>query len=208
MSRLRCEPCAAGDGRNRAEHRHPDHQRPRRLGTCIASLVAQESLAGRLELIVVVDGPDSATEQMLGSLTPPFPLRVIVQDHSGRRPRGIAEPRTRGAVTFSSSTTTSWSRRGSSLRTSMRCDRAITWLASGGSKRCCPRVLRAGLGRVRRSGGTITTASPPAASRGSATPMAGTCPYGATTSSRCEASRPIFPSSTMWSSAIGSLERE
>ena len=76
----------------------PTHQRPRRLGTCIASLVAQESLSGGLELIVVVDGPDSATEQMLGSLTPPFPLRVIVQDHSGQaaaRNRGAEEARGR-----------------------------------------------------------------------------------------------------------------
>ena len=76
----------------------PTHQRPHRLGTCIASLVAQESLSGGLELIVVVDGPDSATEQMLGSLTLPFPLRVIVQDHSGQaaaRNRGAEEARGR-----------------------------------------------------------------------------------------------------------------
>jgi peptidoglycan/xylan/chitin deacetylase (PgdA/CDA1 family)/GT2 family glycosyltransferase len=72
----------------------PTYQRPRRLRACIESLIAQKGLQQRLELIVVLDGPYPATEEMLGGLTPPFPLRVVVQDHAGQaaaRNRGVEE---------------------------------------------------------------------------------------------------------------------
>jgi peptidoglycan/xylan/chitin deacetylase (PgdA/CDA1 family)/glycosyltransferase involved in cell wall biosynthesis len=58
----------------------------------------QGELPERLELIVVVDGPDPATEEMLASLKPPFPLRVVVQDHARQaaaRNRGVEEARGR-----------------------------------------------------------------------------------------------------------------
>jgi peptidoglycan/xylan/chitin deacetylase (PgdA/CDA1 family)/glycosyltransferase involved in cell wall biosynthesis len=76
----------------------PTYQRPRRLRACIESLIAQERLPPSLELIVVVDGPDPDTEEMLGGLTPPFPLRVVVQDHARQaaaRNRGVEEARGR-----------------------------------------------------------------------------------------------------------------
>ena len=76
----------------------PTYKRPRQLRSCIESLVAQERLPQSLELIVVVDGPDAATEAMLESLQLPFPLRVIVQDHGRQavaRNRGVEEARGR-----------------------------------------------------------------------------------------------------------------
>jgi peptidoglycan/xylan/chitin deacetylase (PgdA/CDA1 family)/GT2 family glycosyltransferase len=76
----------------------PTYQRPRRLRACIESLIAQERLPPSLELIVVVDGPDPDTEEMLGGLTPPFPLRVVIQDHARQaaaRNRGVEEARGR-----------------------------------------------------------------------------------------------------------------
>jgi peptidoglycan/xylan/chitin deacetylase (PgdA/CDA1 family)/glycosyltransferase involved in cell wall biosynthesis len=76
----------------------PTYQRPRGLRACIESLIAQEGLPPSLELIVVLDGPDPATEEMLGALQPPFPLRVIVQDHARQaaaRNRGVEEARGR-----------------------------------------------------------------------------------------------------------------
>ena len=76
----------------------PTYQRPRRLRACIESLASQERLPPSLELIVVIDGPDPATEDMLGGLEPPFPLRVVVQDHARQaaaRNRGVEEARGR-----------------------------------------------------------------------------------------------------------------
>ena len=66
----------------------PTHRRPQLLARCIRSLVAQDPASG-VELLVVVDGADPQTEQMLASLSTPFPLRVIVQEHAraGRRPK-------------------------------------------------------------------------------------------------------------------------
>lgn len=76
----------------------PTYRRPGRLRTCLESLVAQEPLPERIELIVVLDGPDPETEAMLGSLTPPFPMRVVVQEHARQaaaRNRGVEEARGR-----------------------------------------------------------------------------------------------------------------
>jgi peptidoglycan/xylan/chitin deacetylase (PgdA/CDA1 family)/glycosyltransferase involved in cell wall biosynthesis len=72
----------------------PTYKRPRLLRVCIESLVAQENLPQSIELVVVVDGPDPATEEMLEGLKLPFPLRVIVQDHARQaaaRNRGVEE---------------------------------------------------------------------------------------------------------------------
>ena len=74
------------------------HKRSRQLRACIESLLEQERLPDRLELIVVVDGADPETEGMLGSLELPFPLRVVVQDHARQaaaRNRGAEEARGR-----------------------------------------------------------------------------------------------------------------
>ena len=76
----------------------PTHKRSRQLRACIESLLEQEGLPERLELIVVVDGADPETEGMLGSLELPFPLRVVVQDHARQaaaRNRGAEEARGR-----------------------------------------------------------------------------------------------------------------
>jgi glycosyltransferase involved in cell wall biosynthesis len=76
----------------------PTHKRSRQLRACIESLLEQEGLPERLELIVVVDGADPETEGTLGSLELPFPLRVVVQDHARQaaaRNRGAEEARGR-----------------------------------------------------------------------------------------------------------------
>jgi peptidoglycan/xylan/chitin deacetylase (PgdA/CDA1 family)/GT2 family glycosyltransferase len=76
----------------------PTHARPRRLRACLAALAQQEELPGALEVVVVVDGPDATTEQMLSSLDLPFPLQVVVQEHAGQatgRNRGAGEARGR-----------------------------------------------------------------------------------------------------------------
>src|SRR5262245_48105174 len=76
----------------------PTYRRPGRLRTCLESLMAQEPLPERVELVVVLDGPDHETEEMLASLTPPFPMRVVVQNHARQaaaRNRGAEEARGR-----------------------------------------------------------------------------------------------------------------
>jgi glycosyltransferase involved in cell wall biosynthesis len=70
----------------------PTHRRPGRLLSCIDSLAAQERLPESLELVVVLDGADRETERSLESLRTPFPVRVVVQGHSGQ-----ATARNRGA---------------------------------------------------------------------------------------------------------------
>ncbi|MGE5272614.1 MAG: glycosyltransferase [Verrucomicrobiota bacterium] len=74
----------------------PTYNRPDALRACVESLIGQDGQPPSLELIVVVDGPDPSTEAMLGSLLPPFPLRVVVQPHAGQavaRNRGVEEAR-------------------------------------------------------------------------------------------------------------------
>ena len=61
----------------------PTHRRPALLAACIESLARQRDLSDRFEVIVVLDGADQATEDVLASLATPFPLRVIVQEQSG-----------------------------------------------------------------------------------------------------------------------------
>ena len=117
---------------------------------------------------------------MLGSLTPPFPLRVIVQDHSGQaaaRNRGAEDARGRYLLFLDDDVVVEKRLVAAHLDALRSSDHlvGIGRIVKGAASRA---LRGAGLGRVRRSGGTITTASPPAASRGSATPMAGTCPYG------------------------------
>jgi hypothetical protein len=76
----------------------PTHECSRQLRACIESLLEQEGLPERLELIVVVDGADPETEGTLGSLELPFPLRVVVQDpvrQAAARNRGAEEARGR-----------------------------------------------------------------------------------------------------------------
>ena len=76
----------------------PTHGRPELLRGCIQSLAAQESLPRGIELLVVVDGADPATESMLAALATPFPLRVIVQEHARQgaaRNRGAQEAKGR-----------------------------------------------------------------------------------------------------------------
>ena len=71
----------------------PTYRRPQLLARCIRSLVAQDPARG-VEVLVVVDGADPQTEQMLASLSTPFPLRVIVQEHAQQgaaRNRGARE---------------------------------------------------------------------------------------------------------------------
>jgi peptidoglycan/xylan/chitin deacetylase (PgdA/CDA1 family)/glycosyltransferase involved in cell wall biosynthesis len=100
--RLSPTPSAAPDQASRADVELsiviPTRGRPRRLRACIESLVEQTELPEGLELIVVVDGPDPVTEQMLSSLEPPFPLQVVVQEHARQaaaRNRGVEEARGR-----------------------------------------------------------------------------------------------------------------
>jgi peptidoglycan/xylan/chitin deacetylase (PgdA/CDA1 family)/GT2 family glycosyltransferase len=72
----------------------PTRNRPGMLRRCISAVVGQTGLTERLELVVVVDGADPVTEQMLGSLELPFPLRVVVQEHARQaaaRNRGVSE---------------------------------------------------------------------------------------------------------------------
>jgi peptidoglycan/xylan/chitin deacetylase (PgdA/CDA1 family)/GT2 family glycosyltransferase len=74
----------------------PTRCRPGRLRACLASLAQQDGLPPALEVIVVVDGPDATTEQMLAALELPFPLRVVVQEHARQaaaRNRGAEEAR-------------------------------------------------------------------------------------------------------------------
>jgi peptidoglycan/xylan/chitin deacetylase (PgdA/CDA1 family) len=61
----------------------PTHRRPALLAACIESLARQRDLSDGFEVIVVLDGADQATEDMLASLATPFPLRVIVQEQAG-----------------------------------------------------------------------------------------------------------------------------
>jgi peptidoglycan/xylan/chitin deacetylase (PgdA/CDA1 family)/glycosyltransferase involved in cell wall biosynthesis len=76
----------------------PTHGRPGRLKTCIGSVAEQSDLPAGVELIVVVDGGDPATEAMLDSLALPFPLRTVVQERARQavaRNRGAREARGR-----------------------------------------------------------------------------------------------------------------
>ncbi len=76
----------------------PTRGRPRRLRDCLDSLTTQEELPAAMEVVVVVDGADPATEEMLASLELPFPLRVVVQEHARQaaaRNRGVDEARGR-----------------------------------------------------------------------------------------------------------------
>jgi peptidoglycan/xylan/chitin deacetylase (PgdA/CDA1 family)/GT2 family glycosyltransferase len=76
----------------------PTHGRPGRLRACLESLARQKELPSSLEVVVVVDGEDPATEAMLASQQFAFPLRVVVQDHARQavaRNRGVAESRGR-----------------------------------------------------------------------------------------------------------------
>lgn len=59
----------------------PTHRRAALLLTCLQSLGSQVREADPVEVIVVIDGHDPATEAALEGLTTPFMLRVVVQDH-------------------------------------------------------------------------------------------------------------------------------
>src|SRR5262245_32655639 len=72
----------------------PTHGRPDLLRTCIESLAGQSGVPEGTELIIVVDGADEATEQLLASLVSPFELHVIVQERARQgaaRNRGVEE---------------------------------------------------------------------------------------------------------------------
>ena len=64
----------------------PTRGRPQQLHRCLESLSGQIGLSDSFEVVVVIDGPDKATEQMLDALEPPFPMQVFVQAHGGAGP--------------------------------------------------------------------------------------------------------------------------
>ena len=76
----------------------PTRGRPRQLRACLASLARQEALPSAIEVIVVLDGADATTEQMLAAVELPFPLSVVIQEHARQaaaRNRGAEQARGR-----------------------------------------------------------------------------------------------------------------
>jgi glycosyltransferase involved in cell wall biosynthesis len=61
----------------------PTHQRANTLAKVLRALAAQTVPPNQFEVIVVMDGPDEATEQMLRKSSFPFSLRWFTQPHKG-----------------------------------------------------------------------------------------------------------------------------
>ncbi|HEX5451162.1 MAG TPA: glycosyltransferase, partial [Candidatus Limnocylindrales bacterium] len=71
----------------------PTHGRPRFLGACLDALAAQDTPPGAFEVIVSIDGPDAATDRLLGQGRWPFSPIVVRGDRGGAgaaRNRGAA----------------------------------------------------------------------------------------------------------------------
>jgi glycosyltransferase involved in cell wall biosynthesis len=64
----------------------PVYNEPRWIGTVVGDLVTAvcASPFEHVELIIVDDGSDAATENVLAALEPPFPLRILRQPNRGR----------------------------------------------------------------------------------------------------------------------------
>lgn len=74
----------------------PTHNRRALLRRVLAGLAEQTYSLDRFEVIVVVDGSDDGTDEMLASLRTPYPLRVLRQEQGGpaaARNAGIAAAR-------------------------------------------------------------------------------------------------------------------
>ena len=195
-----------GSGSSSASSSRPTNA-PQLLGPASHRLSRRSHCPRRLELIVVVDGADPATEQMLALARAAVPTS---RDRPGAR-TGQAAARNRGAeeargVTSSSSTTTSWPSRARRCAPRGAASRAITSSASGGSTRCCPRRAP----RWARSRQTVWRNHYDRLAAGREPRFSDT--YGGNlssaraTSSRCGGFATDLPSSTTSSSAIGSLE--
>jgi peptidoglycan/xylan/chitin deacetylase (PgdA/CDA1 family)/GT2 family glycosyltransferase len=61
----------------------PTRGRPEHLRRCLDALRAQTESLDNFEVIVVVDGSDEETEEMLAALSLPFSFRALVQTHAG-----------------------------------------------------------------------------------------------------------------------------
>jgi GT2 family glycosyltransferase len=73
------------------------HQRPRHLGLVLASIAAQEGVAGRFDVVVSDDGStdDTATVVAAFAARVPFPVRFSTEQRDGFR---LARVRNRGAL--------------------------------------------------------------------------------------------------------------
>jgi GT2 family glycosyltransferase len=74
------------------------YNRAERLKCCLDALGKQTLASSSFEVVVVVDGANDGTMQMLRGYRPPFPLRVVWQQNSGQAValnRGIEEARGR-----------------------------------------------------------------------------------------------------------------
>ncbi|MEI8072346.1 MAG: glycosyltransferase, partial [Planctomycetota bacterium] len=71
-------------------------QKPRHLGLVLQSIVSQEQVDGRFEVIVTDDGSTDSTAELVHSFATasPFPVRFITQPHDGFR---LSQIRNRGA---------------------------------------------------------------------------------------------------------------
>ena len=72
------------------------YQKPRHLSLVLESILLQQDVAGRMEVIVTDDGSTDDTPAIVAAYaaTAPFPIRFITQPHDGFR---LAQVRNRGA---------------------------------------------------------------------------------------------------------------
>jgi peptidoglycan/xylan/chitin deacetylase (PgdA/CDA1 family)/GT2 family glycosyltransferase len=61
----------------------PTRRRPRLLRACLESLFVQTEPLDHFEVVVVLDGIDRETVEMLDRIQPPFELRVFMQEQAG-----------------------------------------------------------------------------------------------------------------------------